>query len=321
MHDNSIMLEKCIQPIRKEFDRILISILREHEVAYGVTDILKRVLPEAEILVLGEVTRGQAETVKLMLEYFKVKDDFLVKDSDSYFVPEQVYERGKNYVSVCSLRATNVSRLHQKSFAHFNDQQKIIGMTEKVVTSEWFSCGGYFFSDPEEFFEAFSELDNSETNTEMYLAHVIDRMIDNKTIFLPMPVRDYEDLGVFEDWVQYRSRYRTYIFDLDGVILENGSQFISPKWGETKTLPGVKEKMQRLKDSGHYIVIMTSRPEKYRQLTKDQLEREEIIYDQLILGVHHGVRCVINDFSDSNPFPTASAVNSERNTADWIKRI
>lgn len=315
------MLEKCIQPIRGQFDRIVMAILREHDEMYGVRDILQQVLPEAEVLVLDAITRGQAETVKVMLKHFKIKGNFLVKDSDSYFVPERGYERGKNYVSVCSLRSANVSRLHQKSFAHFNDQQMIIGMTEKMVTSEWFSCGGYFFSNPEEFLEAFSELDRADVNAELYLAHVIDLMIDNQTIFLPMPVTQYEDWGVFEDWVQYRSRYKTYIFDLDGVILQNGSQFISPKWGETEVLPTVKEKLQGLKEAGHHIVIMTSRPQKYRALTEQQLKREGIVYDQLMLGLHHGSRCIINDFSESNPYPAASAVNSERNSADWVKRI
>ena len=321
MPDNRIMLEKCIEPFLSDAQKIHIAILREHEERFGIRAIFEKILPNAGVLVLDEPTRGQAETVSLMLDHFDVKDNFLVKDCDSTFIPEKSYEQDKNQVSVCSLRRVDVARLHQKSFAHFNEQGSIIGMTEKRITSEWFSCGGYYFAMTSEFQTYFQKLSESQIQQEMYISSVIDLMIQAKNIFNPVPCTGYVDLGVFEDWVSYRSKFRTYIFDIDGVIVRNGSRYIEPKWGETQAFPKVSEKLRSLKAAGHYILLVTSRPETYRDVTTKQMQREGIVYDQLVMGVHHGARVVVNDHSKSTPFPTIVAVDSVRDSADWLAKL
>ena len=321
MPDNRVMLEKSAEPFLGWADRILVTILKEHEEAFGIRAILKEVCPAAEVFILDQVTRGQAETVYLTLERFDVQGSFLVKDCDSAFVPERRYEAEENFVSVCSLRDIDVSRPYQKSFVNLNEQGYIIGITEKRITSELFSCGGYHFASPGEFRKYFRILADAPIQQEMYLSPVIDLMIQDKVLFRPMLCKNYCDWGVYEDWISYRAKFRTYIFDVDCILVVNGSRHIQPRWGETPAITGAGEKLRTLKSAGHYILLVTSRPEAYREATLRQMEQEGIIFDQLVMGVNHGPRYVVNDYSSTMPYPTALAINSARDSGDWVEKV
>ena len=48
-----------------------------------------------------------------------------------------------------------------------------------------------------------------------------------------MPKLTKEDLTL---WNLYKSKCKTVFLDFDGVCVNNGSQYFSPKWGETKPL-------------------------------------------------------------------------------------
>ena len=61
------------------------------------------------------------------------------------------------------------------------------------------------------------------------------------------------------------------------------------------------------------IILTTSRPEKLRKLTTLEMEMKGIPYDELIMGLPHCQRVVINDFAKSNPYPSATAINMPRN--------
>jgi hypothetical protein len=105
------------------------------------------------------------------------------------------------------------------------------------------------------------------------------------------------------------------------VIYENGSEFWEPKWGENRVMTEAKNKINELFDSGNQIILTTSRPEKFREKTIEQLNRDEISYHQLVMGVFHGTRYLINDYSDTNPYPVAKAINTKRNTCDFVDMI
>ena len=63
----------------------------------------------------------------------------------------------------------------------------------------------------------------------------------------------------------------------------------------------------------HCIIITTARKESMRQFTEQQLKDCDIFYDQLIMGIGHGERIVVND-RDLDGNNRARAFNLDRNT-------
>ena len=85
MPDGKLMVQSTTESLLPEFDRVLFAILNEHDEKFHSSTILKKLFPKCEILILEEVTKGQAETIIKMLEHFNVKNSFLAKDADAYF--------------------------------------------------------------------------------------------------------------------------------------------------------------------------------------------------------------------------------------------
>ena len=44
-----------------------------------------------------------------------------------------------------------------------------------------------------------------------------------------------------------------------------------------------------------------------------EIQSKGIPYDELIMGLPHCQRVLINDFAKSNPYPSATAINMPRN--------
>ena len=39
------------------------------------------------------------------------------------------------------------------------------------------------------------------------------------------------------------------------------------------------------------------------------------------MNVFHGSRYIVNDYSDTNPYPSAKAINTKRNSCDFLEKI
>lgn len=62
------------------------------------------------------------------------------------------------------------------------------------------------------------------------------------------------------------------------------------------------------------IVFCTARPYKYKELTVHMLNDLGFYNYDLIMEINHSKRILINDYANSNPYPTAVAINIERNS-------
>ena len=65
-----------------------------------------------------------------------------------------------------------------------------------------------------------------------------------------------------------------------------------------------------------YIILTTARDVSARDVTVQQLAREGVRYDDIIFGLPHCNRTIINDYGSSNPYPTCDSVNIPRNSSD-----
>ena len=68
--------------------------------------------------------------------------------------------------------------------------------------------------------------------------------------------------------------------------------------------------------------MTTARKNTFKDITINQLEKYKIPYDNIIFDLFHCKRYLINDFSQTNLFPSAIAINLKRdanNLADYLQ--
>ena len=51
-----------------------------------------------------------------------------------------------------------------------------------------------------------------------------------------------------------------------------------------------------------------------QDITLSELNEKGILYDELVMGLPHCKRVIINDFANSNPYPSCEAINISRNS-------
>lgn len=282
---------KCISGLRQAFYDI------------GVNDL--------KIVVLDGHTKNQPETVAKAIVSENITGPIFIKDSDNAFKCEVV---SKNSVAIFDLNKMGLVNAANKSYITLDDNQLISNIVEKEVISPLFCVGGYSFADSQEFLNFYNKLKDHES---LYISHIIYAMILQNIAFEPINVSDYIDWGTLQDWDEYKSQYCTLFTDLDGVLIENSGQYFEPLWGQTGGIKDNIEIVNKLYDTGNVkIIITTARREEFRDITMEQLKREGIKYHQIIFGLFHSKRIVINDYSRTNPFKSCDAINVKRNSSD-----
>jgi hypothetical protein len=146
-------------------------------------------------------------------------------------------------------------------------------------------------------------------------------ILDDKAFSAPL-CADYADWGTLKDWNRYKSQFGTLFVDLDGVLVRNSAEYFEPMWGQTDGIAENIRIINRLYDGGKVqIIITTSRKEGFRDATLKQLERVGMRYHQIIFGLNHGRRIVINDYARSNPYKSCDAVNIARNATNLSEML
>jgi hypothetical protein len=296
--------------------RLVIAIRAEHEQKYGATAAIRRAFgAEIDILVLERDTNGPAETVALMIERAGVDGPILIKDADSFFDPAPM--PSGSFVGTLDLRANlGISRVGAKSFIVINEQQLISHIIEKHVSSNFISAGLYAFAHSRSYLECYRIAMAETPGGEVFVSHVIAEALRRGEVFKPHFVSNLIDVGTLEDWRAFIQARRLLLIDIDGVVFRNQSEFFPPYWGDP--VEPIAENIARLTElqaAGAQLVFVTARPEKYRGVTLQALEAHGLAAHALVMGCIHAPRVLINDYADSNPYPSATAVNLPRDSA------
>lgn len=320
--DGQLMVQKAMagMPLHK-FERIIITIVKEHAEKYEAKLILEQALDlehnkKIEILELEDFTSCQAETVYQTLTKKKVVGNFVVKDSDNH-VKIQNYTSPEFIVGLDIHKSDqDIRRLKAKSFLVTNDQQIITDVIEKQIRSGIICLGVYGFESPEKFADAYHYLaENSKGTGEIFLSHVISLLIGTKkSVYSYLEAEEYEDWGTAEDWKVTQARHTTYFVDIDGVLLENRGKYGKENWGNS--LPVIESNIRVIKklfDNGAQIVFTTSRTAADLEKFKKILSEQNIKAHAFVTECNHSPRVIINDFAPTNPYPSATAVNIPRN--------
>ena len=186
----------CLQSIRglqlDSFDLIYFTLLKKYDDLFDVKTILemqfKRLgLNNAEVLLLEKGTLSEPETIYQTVKQKKITGGIYIKDADCFFTCE---EPVMNSVMVSSLEIERNVNPQDKSYVVIDDSFYITNTIEKKVVSKYFTAGGYYFSDAQEFCSYFEKIGNIKG---LYLSHIVYAMLLDKKNFRPIQVENYLD--------------------------------------------------------------------------------------------------------------------------------
>lgn len=313
-YSGKLMLEKSIGNLIDNYP-VTVILLKEHVDKFDSYNIICDAFNDRlNIIVLDERTNGPAETVYEGLKKAKIEGDFLVKDCDSFF--DFDIDKDQNVVYTSKLQNNpNLTDVSKLGYVLSNDQGIVTGLVEKKIVSDSFCVGGYQFKSTKRFFEVYENL-QSKIKNELFISNMIDYMISNQDVFIEKNVRNYINAGDSKSWFEYNNK-PTIFCDIDGVLVENQppygiNGYLNKNYKPIKN--NVDVLLTKLKE-GYQIVFTTARNQnKYYNVTRKMLDNLGFVDCQLIMDLHHSKRILINDFTDTNPYPTSISVNLKRNS-------
>ena len=322
--DGTLMICAAIKKLKLEqFSKIYVGVLRKHLDAHISEDTLRRAFRDAdidselEIVILDQATRDQVDTVLQIVEGGGITGPIVIKDCDNQFSLDVSADDFVAYASLGDFRELNATN---KSYIDIDAAGSVTNIIEKKVISDTFCVGAYGFSDAAQFVEVANEVGYQE---DRFISNIIHAKMLTGRPFKALKVANYHDWGTRHDWINFIGRFKTVFCDIDGVLVQNGSQYFRDKqWGEMAPLEANAERLAKLYDEGNtYIVLTTSRGEEFRKTTELELREFGVRYHQLVMGLPHCPRVLVNDYSSTNPYPSATAVNIPRdadNLSDYI---
>ena len=319
---NRLMVTEAISGLNLDFfDNIYFICLQQHEDKYQFMKGFVSELDDAglreksNIVLLPEQTDSQSETVYTFLSGYDLDGFVFIKDSDGFYRCD-VEER--NQVAYFDLNDMDDINARTKSYVDLDVNDVVTNIVEKKVISSTFSSGGYGFADAKEFCKTFEKL--QDMDGECYISHIIFEMMLSGSTFYGTKTTDFKDWGTLDAWNKYKSQYKCLFVDIDGTLITNSSHHFPPYMGSGEPIENNIDFIAELHEQGKTkIVLTTSRPEKYRQLTIMELQTKGVPFDELVMGLPHCQRVIINDFARSNPYPSCKAINIPRNTDDLME--
>ena len=319
---NRMMVTEAISGLNLDFfDNIYFICLQQHEDKYQFMKGFVSELDDAglreksNIVLLPEQTDSQSETVYTFLSGYDLDGFVFIKDSDGFYRCD-VEER--NQVAYFDLNDMDDINARTKSYVDLDVNDVVTNIVEKKVISSTFSSGGYGFADAKEFCKTFEKL--QDMDGECYISHIIFEMMLSGSTFYGTKTADFKDWGTLDAWNKYKSQYKCLFVDIDGTLITNSSHHFPPYVGSGEPIENNIDFLAELHEQGKTkIVLTTSRPDKFRQLTIMELQTKGIPFDELVMGLPHCQRVIINDFARSNPYPSCKAINIPRNTDDLME--
>ena len=326
------VIEQAISQIDlARFSRVIVTVLKQH-VEYFQADVwIDQIFGDfgVELCVLSEETTSQSETLAATIRKMQVSGAFVSKDSDGLIGAHMDSLAGaSNFVVGAYVNDfPEISNLPGKSFITLNEQGTVVDIIEKEIVSNVVSLGCYGFESAESFCEHLDELRKGWPESgEIYPSHIISSMLGQGNCFDFVRAIQYEDYGTLADFRRVQKNYKTLFVDLDGVVFENKGKYGSSCWddGHEVLLDENIDVLKALVDAGSQIIFCTARDESCREQVENMLWKIGVKYHSLVMGLYHAQRVIINDFSNSNPWPSCVAVNivrNSRNLRDYISGI
>lgn len=316
-------------------NHVVIGLLKEHVEKYcgGDVDAILRIFEDGvprlqeikvSIVVIAEETVDQTQTIECILNAAKVTGPIFLKDCDNQFKCPVSAVDGVATLEITRETESGVSNVASKGYVAVNSQTgQLTSIVEKLMVSNTFCIGGYAWRSAQDFLSRVAQarkyqiMASATKGVELAVSDVIWLKMATGAPFLSIPAANYEDWGTLPSWRAYCDSFKTLFVDIDGTLMKNSGQYFLPTWGTTAPLTKNVDHLNKMHATGRVrIILVTSRLEKFRDATVKQLEQYGVKYDQILHGMLHASRVVINDYAPTNPYPSAECVNISRNAED-----
>jgi hypothetical protein len=322
-HDGRPMLALSLAKIAVSLDDVVIAVLREHEEKYGITKGFELAFGRPlNVVIHDEPTRSQSETVALTLQKLKLNEPFLIKDSDNCFAVPDV-EQSYNYICVDSLNNFDSINPRNKSYLQTDHRGQVTNIREKVVISDLFNVGGYYFTDAAQFLSYYDRLSSSTTSfsKELYLSDVIGAMILDGIPFRAQNVTGYEDWGTITEWRRALLAKRSYLVMIDGLLFERGSAYFRPRFNEVKPNQVAIDAISSLASQGNTIQYLSIRPEAMREITEKQLLDAGAPAGKIFFDCPVASNTIVGAPHETLPFTTVHAIELSSEDPHFIEKL
>ena len=316
MPNGQLMIERSLEGLNLNFIKEVVIIMLKEHTKFITPELLKKIISKytnkipVNIFLLDNETPSQPSTISKYLKNSKEDFKFFIKDCDNFFKFEP---KPANCVSYVSLDNIELVAAGAKSYITMNNFDEIELIIEKKVISEKFCCGGYGFESSKDFLKIYEEI-GGDLNSDLYISHIIQKKLLDGFTFHGYEAFGYEDYGTVTEFKNYIKNVRSIFCDFDGVLVENSSKFASPPWQYNPMVENLNYLSDFLKNSpDSKLIITTSRPSREKENIINFLKRYNIELHSLVTDLPHAGRILVNDFSNSNPFPTAQGINIPRN--------
>ena len=277
------------------------------------TELIEHFGCNVNLVLLDKSTPSMVDTIAAGIQTMQNDDAIIVKDTDNYIEVSDLRALQGDFLTFADLRSFPEVKAHNKSFIESDSQRFVSNIVEKKIISSEINTGLIGFSRASYFLRAMKALQGTG---ERYVSDVVRYLLSEGENFVAVPAKDYIDWGTLAEWRSYCSKFATVFVDIDGVIAvnENPHGTGTNNWS---TFRSIDENIAPLVDGQNKgnltIVFTTSRSEMYRDLLTSQIELAGFKGFTLVMGLPHAKRILINDFANTNPYPTALAINLERN--------
>ena len=317
--NGNIMLYEVIKNIDLLNINNIFIIVNKHiiEKYYTINDfknIFSNINKNITIDTILENTKNLPETIYNCINKYNITNSIFIKDYKSIIKCKPSSNNSIYYIHYNNDN-TILSRLDNKSTIQFDSLNHLVNISEKELVSNYIGIGGYIFENTDIFKKTYKELLKVRNINTFSIAHIIYKCILNNIIFNAIEIDTYYDFTYYEDWKKYCLKFKTLFIDIDGTLVLNSGEYSKQKWGDTDQLSENVKFLKELYKTGYIqIILTTSRKNKYEKTTLEQLKQFKIPYDNILFDLYHCKRYLVNDYADSNPYPSAIAINLKRNS-------
>lgn len=175
------MIEAVINNIRPTCEhRFIFLCLQEHEKEYAISNELKKIVPNSQVVLINSVTEGAACTVLLAREFINNESPLMIANSDQWVdININDYLKKMDVEKADGLIMTMSANDPKWSYVRFDDSGKVIEVVEKKVVSNEATVGIYNFRKGSDFVKAADEMIKRElkVNGEYYVAPTYNQLI------------------------------------------------------------------------------------------------------------------------------------------------
>lgn len=317
-HPNGkLMIENALSNFLDKEYRIVLVTTKEIAEQHDVSLILQQLFGDrVELFQIPHQTKSPSETINYAIEnYLKGDCSIIIKDSDGYVDVADMNILEDNFCIGVDLATNSVNNIIAKSFLKKDKNNIINDIVEKRISSNYICAGVYGFKSSTEFSTEYHKLTNMNLSNEIFVSHIVYSMIIGGSVFKYVDSTDFKDWGTMNEWTDVMNNHQTIFCDYDGVLVKNKGKFGVTNWYNSED-EAIEENVQTIKqlvDAGATLIITTSRYKSLESKISQFLDKNGISNYTILCGLPHARRVLINDYANTNPYPSAISLNLERN--------